>query len=410
MYGNDLQQPRGLSWTTRMSPAGHIVAIGALLVLAWLVVYTTGGTRTAWPHLFYFPIVLAAVSLGPRSGATTGVLATIACGPLMPLDAGAQISQSPANWVTRGAFFVGIAIFAGVAIDSLRGSLQRSVDDHFQHEFELATAPVPVASSDVAKRLRLAISERSFHPVYQPIYSLEDGRLLAVEALTRFDGPPDQPPDVWFDQAARAGMETELDLVTTQAALDGADAQLPAELALHLNVTPATLRDTRLLALLTSYVPHRQIVVEITEHAVIDDYQRLEMPCQRLRHHGIKIAVDDAGAGISSLRHVIKLAPEVIKLDISLTRDVRKSPIQHALARALATFASEIDALLVVEGIEEQSDLTAWTKLGAHAAQGYYLARPGPLPAPSRCPSINDVQGAGLTFKNFGRVADRELR
>ena len=354
MYGHDIQQPRRLNWTTRLSPVGHIVAVVVFLVLAWLVVYATGGVGTVWPHVFYLPVVLAAVWLGRRR-----------------------------------------AVVTGVAVDSTRASLQRSMDDHVQHELELATVPVPVASSDMAARVRLAITERRFHPVYQPIYSLEDGRLLAVEALTRFDGPPDQPPDLWFDQATRAGMETELDLVTVQAALDGADAQqLPAEVALHLNVTPATLRDTRLLALLSSYVPQRQIVVEITEHAVVGDYQRLELPCRRLRHAGIRIAVDDTGAGISSLRHVVKLAPEVIKLDMSLSRNVQDDPIQRALANALVRFSSEIGAQLVVEGIEEQDDLTAWTMIGAHAAQGYYLARPGPLPAPDRCPDISDSEAS----------------
>lgn len=388
MHGNDVGRLRGLAWTSRLSPATHMVAIGALLALAWGVVYATGGTHTAWPHLFYFPIVLAALALGLRSAVVAGVLATIASGPLMPLNtAGAGVDQSLENWLTRGAFFVAIGIFTGATIDSLRAGIQRSITEHIDRELESVIDPVPAVSAQMAARIREAITHRRFHPVYQPIYALDDGRLLAVEALTRFDGPPDQPPDVWFDQATRTGMEVELDLATAQAALDGADEHLPAGVALHVNVTPATLRDTRLLALLGAY-PHHQLVIEITEHAVIDDYPRLAAACQRLRDNDIQIAVDDTGAGISSLRHVIKLAPEIIKLDISLTRNVRDDPIQHALAHAITRFTSEIDALLVVEGIEEQPDLTAWSKLGAHAAQGYYLARPGPLPASDHCPLI----------------------
>ena len=365
-----------------------MVAVGLLLGLAWTVVYVTGGTHTAWPHLFYFPIVLAGVSLGLRSAGVVGVLATIASGPLMPLDtAGTGIDQDLGNWLIRGAFFIAVGVFTGATIDSLRTSVHRSITDHINRELESAIDPVPAVDSQMAARISETISARAFHPVYQPIYALDDGRLLAVEALTRFDGPPDQPPDVWFDQATRAGMEVELDLAAARAALDGADERLPIEVALHINVVPATLRDLRLPALLAGY-PDRRVVIEITEHAVVDDYPRLAAACQRLRDNGIQIAVDDTGAGISSLRHVIKLAPEVIKLDISLTRNVHNDPIQHALAGAITRFALEIDALLVVEGIEEQSDLNAWTKLGAHAAQGYLLTRPGPLPAPDRCPLI----------------------
>lgn len=388
MHGNDLGRLYGLVWTSRLSPATHMVVIGVLLALAWVVVYATGGTHTAWPHLFYFPIVLAALALGLRSAVVVGALATIASGPLMPLDtAGAGIDQSLENWLARGAFFLAIGAFTGATIDSLRARMQRSITEHIGRELESAIDPAPVVNSRMATRISETVADRGFRPVYQPIYALDDGRLLAVEALTRFDSPPDQPPNVWFDQATHAGMEVELDLATAQAALDGAAEQLPAEVALHVNVTPATLRDTRLLDLLAAY-RHRQLVIEITEHAVIDDYPRMATACQRLRDNGIKIAVDDTGAGISSLRHVIKLAPEIIKLDISLTRNVRDDPIQHALAQAITRFTSEIDALLLVEGIEEQHDLTAWTKLGAHAAQGYYLARPGPLPASDHCRRI----------------------
>jgi EAL domain-containing protein (putative c-di-GMP-specific phosphodiesterase class I) len=369
---------------SRMARPLHIVGVVGLIGLVWVAVYAAGGTQTAWPHLFYFPIILAGLTIGLPGALAAAILAALACGPLMPLDTEAGTAQGLVNWLTRGGFFVGVGLFAGWIIASFRRSVEQNLAAHIEREVELATLDeAPRMFPEVAARLRETIENERFHPVYQPIYSLKNGRLIAVEALTRFDSPPPLPPNTWFAHASLAGMEAELDLITARAALETAEAQLPADIALHLNLTPTSLRDERLLELLTSY-PGRALVVELTEHAAVDNYQRLESPCRRLRQHGIKLAVDDAGAGISSLRHIVKLAPEIIKLDISLTRNVRKDPVQHALADAFAQFATRIDAQLIVEGIEENADLTAWTRIGADAAQGYHLGRPGPLPHPHR--------------------------
>ena len=125
---------------------------------------------------------------------------------------------------------------------------------------------------------------------------------------------------------------------------------------LSVNASPATLGDPRLLDLIRT--TDRQFVVEITEHAVVEDYHLLQDTVHDLRALGVQIAVDDAGAGISSLRHIVQLAPETIKVDISLTQGVGTSPLRRALARALIEFAQRTGAQLIVEGVEEVSDLT----------------------------------------------------
>lgn len=363
----------------RMSRSVHGAVVVALLVVVWAVVYAAGGSRTALPHLFYFPIVWAAVTLGVPGAVGAGVLAALLAGPLLPLDTQTGTAQSLANWVARGVLLVGVGAFTGAVIAAYRRSVADSLAAHIGREVELAASDDPPRLiPSVAGQLRETIDNRRFHPVYQPIYSLTDGQLLAVEALTRFEGKPPEPPDTWFAHAGLAGMEAELDLAAAGAALESAHRVLPAGIALHLNVAPTSLRDARMLELLTSY-PDLDLVVEVTEHAVIDSYQRLEHYCRRLREHGIKLAVDDVGAGISSLRHVVKLTPDIIKLDMSLSQNVRDDPVQYALASALVQFTFQIDAQLVVEGIEDTGDLAAWTRLGAHAAQGYLLGRPGPL-------------------------------
>ncbi len=94
----------------------------------------------------------------------------------------------------------------------------------------------------------------------------------------------------------------------------------------------------------------------------------------------MRIAVDDAGAGFASLRHIVRLSPDIIKLDISLTQHIREDPVLRALAAALVQFAHQTGTELIAEGIETTADLAAWQDLGAHAAQGYLLARPAGLP------------------------------
>ena len=119
-----------------------------------------------------------------------------------------------------------------------------------------------------------------------------------------------------------------------------------------------------------------RVVVEVTEHAPVDDYAILHERLDELTSAGIRLAVDDAGAGYASLRHILKLHPDVIKLDISLTRNIDKEPLQRALAAALVTFARELGASMIAEGVERPEEVVVLTALGVLYAQGYHFAQP----------------------------------
>ena len=361
----------------RMRRTAQALALAAALGICWAIVFGGGGTRTALPHVFYIPIVLAALPFGIRGGLAVAVGATVLCGPLMPLDVASGQSQDVMNWLTRGLFFAVTGVAAGMSTFSLRQNLERRLTRHFGTELE------PVAddhddSIDV-ERVHKLIRSRSFFPVFQPIYCLATWELIGVEALTRFTGEPVHPPDVWFAQATRAGLGVELELAVLDAAIEAA-VDLDDVTQLSINLSPTTLCDDRLTARLDRIQP-RPLVVEITEHAVVDDYGLLRTALDGLRQRGVLLAVDDAGAGFASLRHIVRLNPDYIKLDISLTQGLRHDPIRRALARALVDFATQTGAELVAEGIEEEDDLAAWEALGAHAAQGYLLGRPAPLPS-----------------------------
>lgn len=359
------------------------VLLAVLLVLVTVVVVASGGTSAGTPHLFYLPIVLAVPAFGLRGALGTAVAASVLCG-LLPVDTATGTDQALTTVLVRGAMFVVVAAVTSAAL-SHRRRAERDAQLRELHEL-LGGHPGQVVVDPVLSDLvGEVLAREAFHPVFQPIYCLEDGRLVAVEALTRFDSPVRRPPDHWFAAAHRAGLGPDLEIATIAAAVR-ASVQLPDGVRLSVNASPVTLADPRLLDLLRTL--DRPCAVELTEHAVVHDYRLLEEPLEALRLAGVAIAVDDAGAGFSSLQHVVQVLPDVVKLDLSLTQDVARSPVRRALGGALIEFVHGMGATLVVEGVESVADLEVWTVLGADAVQGYVAGRPGVLPLPVVSPVI----------------------
>jgi len=365
-------------------PIVAAVGIMVLLLAAWAVAFAVGGSRTAAPHAFYLPIVLAAVLLRASGGATTGLAAALLAGPLLPFDSATWQMQPTSNWLLRGFFFVLIGTVVGLLVDMLRGAYESALEERFAQELRLSRGPTVHATAYHDWQVRDLLDRHHFEAVFQPIYALTDGRLLAVEALTRFSIDPPETPDVWFARATELGLGRDLEIAVMQVAVAEADREgLPPHVSLSLNCSPDTLADVRLVEMLAS--TDRAIVFEITEHAIVEDYHDLDAAMAALRRHGATFAVDDAGAGFASLRHIVRLAPEIIKLDMSLTQNLRHDPVRSKLADCLIRFAHGTGIQLYAEGIEHHADLTTWRELGANGAQGYHLGRPGPLPVPLHC-------------------------
>jgi EAL domain-containing protein (putative c-di-GMP-specific phosphodiesterase class I) len=233
--------------------------------------------------------------------------------------------------------------------------------------------------TDKARRVQEALDCGAPRMVFQPIADLSSGSVVGYEALARFDGYPPRAPEQWFAEAAEVGQGPALEL----AAIDGAlrqFASVPADAFLTLNVSPTTACTPQLAAMLvTQQMP--RLVLEITEHVRVDDYVRLLESVGRLRRSGVRLAVDDAGAGFASLHHTLQLQPDIIKLDITLTRDIDADPVKRALASSLVTFSSEIGAVLIAEGIETGREQETLVALGVPWGQGFFLGTPGELPA-----------------------------
>lgn len=213
--------------------------------------------------------------------------------------------------------------------------------------------------------------------VYQPVVETGSGKTVGVEALSRFPHPPDAAPDRWFAKAAAVGLGPALEVAAIKAALP-ACASLPPDVFLAVNVSPATLLSPELAAVCHDSDMSR-IVVELTEHAAVEDYDAIAAVITDLRRRGIRLAVDDMGAGYASFRHLLALNPDIVKLDIYLTRNVDHDPSRRALATALASFTRDTRRQLIAEGVETASELDTLRQLGIPWAQGYHIARPAPL-------------------------------
>jgi len=167
----------------------------------------------------------------------------------------------------------------------------------------------------------------------------------------------------------------ELELAAAKRAIAAA-RELPRGPYVSLNLSPRTLVSRRIHGVVAA--APGDVVIEVTEHAPVGDYDELHSAIQSLRDGGGKLAVDDAGAGYASLRHILRLSPDIIKLDISLTRDIHLDPRRRALAAAMITFAEELGATIVAEGIESELELAALRSLGVPHGQGFFLGRPAP--------------------------------
>lgn len=228
--------------------------------------------------------------------------------------------------------------------------------------------------ADLVGGIEALIRDQVLIIVFQPMVSLSDGRIFALEALSRF--PPGMPPpDVWFAQAADIGLGLNLELEAARIALDRLD-DVPQPYRLSINASPQTIASDAFLALLSAYDMAR-VIVEITEHTTISDYDTLRACLRGLHARGVLIAIDDAGAGFASLRHILHLSPDIIKLDISLTRGIDRDIRRQTMMSAIQTFASGTNATIVVEGVETESELRVLTDLGIGYGQGFHLGRPG---------------------------------
>ena len=225
--------------------------------------------------------------------------------------------------------------------------------------------------------LRSVLRDHAFRPHFQPIVDLRGGEVVGAEALTRFaDGAP---PDVRFREAAVAGLGIDLELATLEAAVTEAKALTPADAWISLNVSPALMLSTSIRSLRTLLdLRDRDVVLELSEQEAVTDYDAMRSALHAAGD-GVRLSIDDAGSGFASLRHILRLQPDFIKLDRSWIHGVDTDPARQAMIAGLRHFADQTGAVLIAEGIERQEEHETLLGLRVDLGQGYLLGRPAAL-------------------------------
>jgi EAL domain-containing protein (putative c-di-GMP-specific phosphodiesterase class I) len=235
-------------------------------------------------------------------------------------------------------------------------------------------------ASAAAKRadVERAIEDNgAFRIAFQPLVALSSGRVVGYEALARFsDG---RAPNLWFEDAHSVGLGVELEMCALSRAVQCATRRRNY---ISVNLSPATLTSPALETWLAEgAVDQENIVLELTEHAVVSDYDAMREAFRRIHERGMRIAIDDVGSGFATLRHVVDLRPDMIKLDRSLISYVDEDPARHSLTQSLVQFASATGCAVVAEGIERAEELEVCRMIGVEFGQGYLFGRPGDLPS-----------------------------
>lgn len=291
-------------------------------------------------------------------------------------------------------------------------SLEQSIHEAIREAYDLESFSSGVYSDQIREQIKLLIKTKSFLNVFQPIVSIPEGKIFGYEALTRLpEGSCFKSPSDLFNVAAATGLLYPLEKVTREGALHSLENFTLKE-RLFLNINPQVINDPHFTSgetktFIDCYnLSPENIIFEITEKTAIDNYAAFRSTLDHYRNQGFLIAIDDFGAGYSSLETIAKLQPDFIKLDMSLVRDVHLKPVLQALIETFLSFAHKTHTRVIAEGIETEEEFLCLAQLGITLGQGYFLARPDFPPPPLTLESHNAVHALQKQFfyRKKGRI------
>lgn len=295
----------------------------------------------------------------------------------VPIGSHLSVPVRLANGDVYGTFCC-FSFVPDTSLDNRALDMMRTLAELVGHQLDHELAAID-HSRELAERIKNVIARGEPQMVYQPIYRLSgDWTIGGVECLARFHGEPKRSPDQWFAEAQAVGLGPQLEMAAIRNALTELQA-VPGDFYVSINCSPETAVHPDFQPTL-ALLPADRLVVEITEHAHVDDYAELMQALHAVRQVGTRIAIDDAGAGYASMRHILSLKPDLIKLDISLTKNIHTDKMRHALASALVEFARHTGSMIIAEGVETAGELAALHALGVMRAQGYFMSMPLSLP------------------------------
>jgi diguanylate cyclase (GGDEF)-like protein len=316
-----------------------------------------------------------------------------------PLECSAGVAAHPADAVGAAELLAAADAALYAAKDGGRRQTRR-------YRAQLARRPLPGEEREEVEALLR--TPGAIVPHFQPVLELATGRVSGYEALARMQTGPQRAPDEWFAQAHRVGLGAELEAAAVTAAL--AAPGRPAGTFLAVNVSPRALVTPELLEALPDDLS--SVVVELTEHELFGADDSLRRRLAELRGRGARVALDDAGSGYAGLQQLIRVAPDILKLDRSLVHGAHADQAKQALLEALISFASSTGSVVCGEGIEELADLRVLADLDATYAQGYALARPAAdwpalLPGTADAVSARVEHGARVAATATGTWSNR---
>ncbi len=379
-HAADLLAYRTLRASVGLPRLTSLATIGLGLLASWLCVYAAGGAGALVPHLYYLPILFAATRFGPFIALVTGISATLLAGPMTPEFVATGQAQETFQWLTRGAFFVGIGqLSAWLLAPSIR-----PITDELH-------------ALQIEHRIRNALDRNEFHMVYQPIFSISGGRYVGVEALIRWEHPVhgNIPPDEFMgvaeetdlihditdfvlDQACRAASEWR------RAAL--AQGQPPLHVAVNLSARDMERPDlarTVETILARHQLPAELLHLELTESVLA--FEGTGFQLRQLKKLGITLSIDDFGTGYSSLSYLDRFPFDIIKIDRSLISNLGPTPSSQSLARGMIALSSSLEKLTIAEGIETREQLAIARDIGFDLVQGFLFSHPRP---PGEIPAL----------------------
>lgn len=399
----DLPVDRRPSRQLRLSPPIRVAIVAALLATCWGAAYNVG-PNIIGTHLFYVPLLLSAYWFGSMGALLTGVAGAILAGPLLPLDPATGEAQLEALWLSRALSFQVIGHLAAWCFGRPRGeaALEKSrrrvttVNARLSHDHGNEAD-----RGEAIERIRNLVDDPSaIRIVFQPLVNLKTNQPFAMEALSRFALEPRRGPNKWFEEAWRVGLGIELELAAVKRAVAYID-RLPPGCLLSVNVSPDTVIATEFCDLIQT-LPVDRMILELTEHSRIDEYPTVTEALRVFREDGGTLAIDDTGAGYATFRHVLELIPDIIKLDIELTRRVENDAVLRALTQSMVRLGLELDAMIVAEGVETEDQMMALRELGVQYAQGYYLSKPAPIRIPDASPPPASLDLADARAASYG--------
>ena len=226
----------------------------------------------------------------------------------------------------------------------------------------------------IRRRIDRMASRDGLEMHLQPIWSVHDERVCGYEALARFQTEPYLSPDIWFRDAETVGRGEYLEQMSLTRAVRKLDA-LPEHCFLSINASPRAILSGQVNDAFANVDP-RRLVLEVTEHAKIRDYNAFRASVGELRDRGVRLAIDDAGSGYASFKHILELDADVIKLDLTLIRDIHVNVKKQALAGALIAYARQLDTMVVAEGVECQEEFETLKTLHVDKVQGFFIGKP----------------------------------